>query len=220
MKKILTVLILLIFYSSSFAQSSEKHNVISDLNAKISKGGIVLNWNVINPKNISSIFINAKKSGSVNSDRIKDLDFNNYFSKNLIDSNAIFSYTFKHKPKENGVYYFQVVLVDIFNSEVSSNEIKIGFSEIQEFKLYQNNPNPFNPSTSITYDILSPTNVSLKVYDLSGKEIEVLVDEFQQPGSYKMDFNASKFGNFASGIYFYKMQTNSSSDIKKMIFAK
>ncbi len=220
MRKVFIILILLFFYSTAFSQNKNNYNVISDLNARISKGSIVLNWKIINPQKVSSIKIRLKKSGTVNYDDIKELDLNNYFSKNKIDSSFVFSYTTKHKPKENGVYFFEVILIDNFNSEIAKSEIKIGFSEIQEFTLYQNNPNPFNPSTSISYDILAPTKVSLKVYDLSGKEIDVLVDEFQTPGFYKIDFNTSKYGNFASGIYFYKMQTNSFTDIKKMIFAK
>ena len=217
---LLLILITYLLSSECFSQSTATVNVISDLNAKIAKKNIVLSWKVINPKNLTLIKLKSKKSGTTIFELIKEIDFNNYFGKDKTDTSEIFSYTLKYKPEENGVYNLQIVLVDVNNFEINNSELKIGFSELNEFKLYQNSPNPFNPTTSITYELFTPTKVNLKVYDLSGKEVDVLVDEFQSPGIYKVDFNASKYGNFSSGIYFYKLQTNSSSEIKKMIFTK
>lgn len=215
------ILIFFIFlYSSIFSQTEENVNTILDFSGKISKGNIVLSWKIVNPKNVYICRIEEKKSGNMDYDNIKEIPFNSYFTINTIDTNKIYSFTTKYKPKENGVYYLKVNLLDNINSILNTSEIKIGFSEIKEFKLYQNTPNPFNPSTTINYEIFVPTKVNLRVYDLSGKEIDLLVDDYQQPGTYKVDFNASKFGNFSSGIYFYKLQTNYTSDIKKMIFAK
>jgi hypothetical protein len=219
-KNLLIFIIILILSSECISQSNLTSNVISDLNAKITKKNIVLSWKIINPKNLSEIKLKSKKAGTAIYEIVKDIDINNYFGKSKTDTVEIYSYTIKYKPEENGVYNLQLVLIDINSAEVNSSEIKIGFSELNEFKLYQNSPNPFNPSTSITYEILTPTKVSLKVFDLNGKEVDVLVDDFQQPGFYKVDFHVSKYGNFASGIYFYKLQTNSSSEIKKMIFTK
>jgi hypothetical protein len=215
------ILIFFIFlYSSIFSQTEENVNTILDFSGKISKGNIVLSWKIVNPKNVYICRIEEKKSGNMDYDNIKEIPFNSYFTINTIDTNKIYSFTTKYKPKENGVYYLKVNLLDNINSILNTSEIKIGFSEIKEFKLYQNTPNPFNPSTTINYEIFVPTKVNLRVYDLSGKEIDLLVDDYQQPGTYKVDFNANKFGNFSSGIYFYKLQTNYTSDIKKMIFAK
>ena len=98
--------------------------------------------------------------------------------------------------------------------------MKIGITEVPEFKLHQNNPNPFNPSTVITFSILVPTNVKIEVYSLTGKYVDLLVDGFKNPGTYSIEFNTSKYSDISSGIYFYKLETNYSSDIKKMIFAK
>jgi len=91
-------------------------------------------------------------------------------------------------------------------------------SEIPErFSLYQNYPNPFNPSTNIRYTLPKNSFVSLKVYDVLGKEIATLVNESLSPGTYEATFDAAKY---SSGIYFYKLTTNDFSDVKKMVLIK
>jgi beta-glucosidase len=85
------------------------------------------------------------------------------------------------------------------------------------FKLEQNFPNPFNPSTNFTYQIGKAGFVSVKIYDLLGREVATLVNEFKQAGSYPATWNAASFG---SGIYFYKMQSGSFTSTKKMILMK
>jgi hypothetical protein len=88
-----------------------------------------------------------------------------------------------------------------------------------EFRLEQNYPNPFNPSTIIRYSIKASSLVSLKVYNVLGKEVAVLMNENKQPGEYEVDFSAGKF-NLVSGIYFYKMTAGSFTSIKKMVLLK
>jgi len=85
------------------------------------------------------------------------------------------------------------------------------------FKLSQNYPNPFNPSTTIEFDLPKSTYTRLIVYNLIGKEVEVLVDKDLSRGSYKVDFNNS---NISSGVYYYKLTTNEFSDIKKFVLLK
>ena len=92
------------------------------------------------------------------------------------------------------------------------------------FQLYQNYPNPFNPSTTIKYSIPSNLNsskdgtlVTLKIYDLLGREVELLVNEEKSPGFYEVNFNAS---NLASGIYLYRIKAENFVVTKKMILLK
>ncbi|MFZ1279501.1 MAG: T9SS type A sorting domain-containing protein, partial [Ignavibacteriaceae bacterium] len=85
------------------------------------------------------------------------------------------------------------------------------------FSLAQNYPNPFNPSTSIQYAISSGQLVTLKVYDVLGKEIATLVNEEKSVGSYEIGFNAS---HLASGIYYYQLRTGDYVETKKMILLK
>jgi hypothetical protein len=87
-----------------------------------------------------------------------------------------------------------------------------------EFGLMQNYPNPFNPSTEIIYALKSGGKVSLSVYDLLGREVAILVNnERKTAGEYVVSFNAA---NFPSGVYFYKLQTESYTETKRMVFIK
>ena len=86
-----------------------------------------------------------------------------------------------------------------------------------DFYLSQNFPNPFNPTTSIEYRVISNEFVSLKVFDLLGNEIATLVNESKQPGSYQVSFDAS---GMPSGIYFYRLQAGSYTHSRKMILLK
>jgi len=87
----------------------------------------------------------------------------------------------------------------------------------REFKLYTNYPNPFNPTTTLKYDVAKQTFVKITIFDILGKEVEKLVNQNMTPGRYEVMWNAS---NFASGTYFYKFETDYFTDIKKMILVK
>ncbi len=87
----------------------------------------------------------------------------------------------------------------------------------EEYVLYQSYPNPFNPSTTIKYSIPQSSDVSIKVYDILGREVEVLVDEYKTIGTYNVEFNASRF---ASGVYFYQLRSRDFVETKKMILMK
>jgi hypothetical protein len=106
---------------------------------------------------------------------------------------------------------FKTEIID----EIVSVEDDIG--QPAKFSLYQNYPNPFNPSTKIRFRISEFEFVSLKVYDVLGNEIAILVNEEKPPGSYEIEFNAS---SLASGIYFYSVQAGTFVDTKKMILMK
>ncbi|RKY91854.1 MAG: hypothetical protein DRQ01_07045 [Ignavibacteriae bacterium] len=85
------------------------------------------------------------------------------------------------------------------------------------FELHQNYPNPFNPSTTISYSVPEIEFVTLKVYDVLGKEVATLINEEKQAGSYEVEFGAQ---NLSSGIYFYKLQAGSFVETRKMILLK
>jgi hypothetical protein len=85
------------------------------------------------------------------------------------------------------------------------------------YKLYQNYPNPFNPKTNIKFDLPNNVYVSLKVYDILGREITTLVNEKMTAGLHIIEFSPT---NFSSGIYFYRLIAGDFTEVKKMVFIK
>jgi photosystem II stability/assembly factor-like uncharacterized protein len=100
------------------------------------------------------------------------------------------------------------------------NQINLNSEKTPDnFSLEQNYPNPFNPSTVIRYRLSAAGIVSLKVFDLLGKEVASLVNEKQSAGSYAVDFNSAEY-NIPSGIYFYTLNTGDFKETKKMVLIK
>ncbi len=92
-----------------------------------------------------------------------------------------------------------------------------GLPTVTSYAIEQNYPNPFNPTTLINYALPKAGNVSLKVYDVLGKEVATLVNEYKGMGSYTVEFDGSKL---SSGIYIYKLTSDKFTDVKKMILVK
>ncbi|MFQ5797739.1 MAG: LamG-like jellyroll fold domain-containing protein [Bacteroidota bacterium] len=118
------------------------------------------------------------------------------------------------------VVKYRIKARNIDGSIQYSNEVKVGTGIPFQFTLGQNHPNPFNPSTIIPYTIHIETQVRLRVYDLVGREVGVLVDQRQGPGTYAVEFDVEDHKGLTSGIYFYKLETERQSEIRKMILAK
>lgn len=137
----------------------------------------------------------------------------------------------------NNQYNFRGVMDDIriYDYALSLNEIDQLYDVVtdvkendlleipSEFSLGQNYPNPFNPNTTISYTIpsigeLGYVLVQLKVYDVLGNKIATLVHEKKLPGQYEIEFNANK--ELSSGVYFYRLETPSFNETKKMMYLK
>ena len=86
-----------------------------------------------------------------------------------------------------------------------------------DFTLHQNFPNPFNPTTTIVFEISKSHFVRLRVFDNNGKEIKTLINEYKTPGKYSIQFESD---NLPSGVYFYKLEVNDFSEIKRMVILK
>lgn len=85
------------------------------------------------------------------------------------------------------------------------------------FSLAQNVPNPFNPSTTIHYELPTPSRVRLLVYDITGRLVTTLVDEFLNAGAYDINWHAAQY---SSGLYFYTLETDSYKHRRKMMLLK
>ncbi|RPI13376.1 MAG: T9SS C-terminal target domain-containing protein [Ignavibacteriae bacterium] len=205
-------------------QQSDTTDVLSAFTARIKDSSIFINWKLSNPTDIAYFDIERQDPKSrtfekINDKRIKKSDF---IEKANDDNNGIiYKYNFEDKPERDGVYFYHITGYSTNGTILfQSEDIKIGISGIRDFKLEQNHPNPFNPVTTIKYELLSSSRVTLKVYDLIGREVTTLVDDNQSEGVYTVDFDASKFTQLTSGIYFYKLETEKYSDVKKMILSK
>ena len=93
----------------------------------------------------------------------------------------------------------------------------LNFLAPKEFRLEQNFPNPFNPSTTIQYQLPAAANVTLKVYDILGSEVATLINEKQDAGYKEVKFNASRY---ASGVYIYRLTADKYVSTKKMMVVK
>ena len=136
-------------------------------------------------------------SRQLTDEEVKEYTLQNIFSKN---TNPNFGYD-----------WMPDVITSVEEREVNIKEIPADYS------LSQNYPNPFNPSTTINYSLPKAGKVKLIVYNIVGQKVATLVDEFQNPGYYKIQFNASML---TSGVYFYQLITDDFVKAKKMILLK
>jgi hypothetical protein len=133
-------------------------------------------------------------------------------------TNELKHYNYSDNRLETGKYHYRLKQVD-YNSSFEyfllNDIVNIGVPVSADVS--QNYPNPFNPLTKIDFNIPSDGKVQLKVYDITGREVASLVNEFKPAGYYTVEFDASKL---ASGVYFYKMVSGSFVNVKKMLVVK
>lgn len=122
---------------------------------------------------------------------------------------------------QNGKYY---IVAGTYGRGVWMREISgddpigvVNNSTPVAYKLSQNYPNPFNPSTKIDFSIAKNASVRIIIYDILGRVVRTLLDEKRNAGSYSVDFDAK---NLSSGVYFYRLETEGFSDVKKMVLVK
>ena len=132
------------------------------------------------------------------------------------------NYSFDDKKLSTGKYNYRLKQLDYNNKATLfdlSNAVEIG--KPKKFELSQNYPNPFNPITKIDYNLPFNGNVTLNIYDISGREITTLVNNTQEAGFYTVQFNAN---NFASGTYFYRISASNGQEnlvmTKRMLLIK
>ncbi|MBK8981424.1 MAG: T9SS type A sorting domain-containing protein [Ignavibacteria bacterium] len=136
--------------------------------------------------------------------KIKSIDDANYFINPIYED----EYDTEGDNSETG--RMAVIFEDNFNPNAV-------YYIPAEFDLKQNYPNPFNPSATIRYSIANSELVNMSVYDISGREVLNLVNEFKNAGSYSVKFNGT---NFASGVYFYRIEAGDFVQTLSMILVK
>ncbi len=131
-------------------------------------------------------------------------------------------YSFVDESLQSGNYQYRLKQVDFDGSFTYSDIIEVEVLSPNVFSLEQNYPNPYNPSTTIRYEIPEQSFVTIKVYDVLGNEIATLVNEEKPAGSYEVEFNiySDEGQNLVSGVYFYKLQVGNFIQTKKMVLLK
>ena len=144
----------------------------------------------------------------------------NHFNKSILDGT---NYWFSDNGYDVGLAVTQAsdhlpVYAD-FDFGVQTSGVKHDKNKLEEFSLDQNYPNPFNPETTINYTLPNSAFVTLKVYDLLGRETATLVNEFMSAGSHSTKFSTIN-NKLTSGFYFYVLKTGNFTAAKKMILNK
>lgn len=140
-----------------------------------------------------------------------------------LDNQSIMTLTFKNTTNILPVNWIRdyVIIIDGRYLNVQENGRILGVKQQNNipglFKLYQNYPNPFNPFTKIKYAVPKKVKVLLQIYDILGREVKTLVNEIKEIGYHEVSFNAS---NFASGVYFYRIEAGDFVESKKMVVLK
>ena len=132
--------------------------------------------------------------------------------------NTASSYEFTDRNLQTGKYSYRLKQIDNngnFEYFSLSSDVIVGVPT--KFDLSQNYPNPFNPTTKINFDLPKDAKVSMKLYDMLGREVATLLNEFRTAGYYTVDFNAA---NLSSGIYFYRISAGSYNAVKKLVLIK
>ena len=140
------------------------------------------------------------------------------FVKGFGSTSSSISYYFEDKNLNSGRYRYRLKQID-YNGNFEyfnlNNEVNIGNPE--NFSLKQNYPNPFNPGTKIDFDIPYDENVSLKLYDINGREVKTIINEFKTAGYYTVELNAA---SLPSGAYYYVFNSGDFHSTKKLVILK
>ena len=126
-------------------------------------------------------------------------------------------YSFVDKNLDAGKYSYRLKQVDLDGKFEYSKVVEVEVISITSYSLEQNYPNPFNPSTTISYGLKEKSDVKLTLLNSLGEEVAILVNEEQDKGYHKVEFNAA---NLSSGVYFYKLVAGNFIDTKKMILLR
>ncbi|MBI5476975.1 MAG: T9SS type A sorting domain-containing protein [Ignavibacteriales bacterium] len=175
------------------------------------------------------IYFTAGESGDSVMHSIRQNPFDPFPAPVLVQSLSKYGFVSGISIAGDELYLYNVNLsgtkrsILTFHRNLTSVEENISDKPV-DFILNQNYPNPFNPSTIISYQLPVSGKVTLKMYDVLGNEVAVLVDEYKPTGSYEVEFNLVRHyresRNLTSGIYFYQLKAGNNIQTKKMILLK
>jgi hypothetical protein len=169
--------------------------------------------------NLNNVKLNWKTSTEINNKgfEVERKSGSDWTKIGFVPANSSKTYTFSDKNLQSGKYQYRLKQID-FNGNFEYHNLN-GTVTIEvpgKYSLSQNYPNPFNPSTKISFELPKDENVSLKIYDNTGKVVATLVNGMQTAGYHTVEFKS----NLSSGIYFFNLTAGSFSETKKMTVVK
>jgi hypothetical protein len=186
---------------------------LASFNGNVVNGNdVLLEWKTLSETNNYGFFVQQRVRGG---GAFTDLP-NGFVSGHGTTLEAQY-YSWTHVRVGSGSYEYRLRQVDLDRTQHFSDPIAIVVGAPTSFKLEQNFPNPFNPTTVIRYQLPVAGHVTLKIYNVLGQEIAMLVDGFQEAGFQAVRFDA---GNLSSGIYFYRIQAGQFIQQRKMLFVR
>ncbi len=184
---------------------------LASFTSSVNVNKVTLNWSTVTELNNSGFDIERASSGTGSYTKVGNVAGRG-------NSNTTVNYTFNENNVASGRYNYRLKQID-FNGNFKyynlSSEVIVGIPA--KYDLSQNYPNPFNPTTKINYTLPADGKVSIKLFDMAGKEVANIVNTVQTAGYYSVDFNAS---NLSSGTYFYTITANNFVATKKMMLVK
>ncbi len=182
---------------------------LSTFAAASADGNVTLNWTTSTETNNSGFEI-ERKAGDERFVKVG-------FAAGSGTTTQARSYSYTDENPGSGTYTYRLKQVDFNGSCSYSDEVMVNVNSPIRYTLEQNYPNPFNPSTKIKYSIPDDGLVKLRIYNLLGEEVFTLVNAVQKSGRYEVVFDASKL---ASGVYYYRIEAQKYTSVKKMILIK
>ncbi|MEJ5263166.1 MAG: PQQ-dependent sugar dehydrogenase [Ignavibacterium sp.] len=182
---------------------------LASFTATVVDGKVRLDWYTATETNNSGFMIERSRDG-VN---FKDL----YFISGNGTSTQRNIYSYTDNDVTFGVYYYRLKQIDMDGTINYLNVVSLDLGSPKSFLLEQNFPNPFNPSTTISWQSPESGLQTLKVYDMLGNEVATLLNDYKEAGKHSVEFNAD---NLPSGLYFYKLGVGNFSSVRKMLLMK
>jgi hypothetical protein len=181
---------------------------LTSFSGKALSGNVVLSWTTATENNNAGFDVERSSD--------KSLFAKVGFVKGNGTTTQSHAYAFTDNAA-SGKFFYRLKQTDFDGKFEYSPTIEVTAGTPKAFALSQNYPNPFNPATVISYQLPVSSQITLKVYDVLGREVVTLVNEPKAAGNYTATFDASKF---SSGIYFYRLQAGSFIQTKKMVLVK
>jgi len=200
-------------YVATFTTSGAVPVELTSFTAKQTKAGVMLNWKTATEVNNFGFDVERQILNQVQNDKTKweKIDF----VEGHGNSNSPKEYSFLDNSAKGSVSY-RLKQVD-FNGNFEYSDIVTVKASLAKTELYQNSPNPFNPSTKISFSLAETGKVNVSIYNIIGQKVAELVNQTMESGVHNVDFNAS---NLPSGLYIYRMDTPNYSKTMKMMLLK